>query len=112
MKHDLRARLTLVFKDKKTASSISDALAPDNINIPRGMAIRQGTSGNSITIEVEAETKASLETLISTLDEFVSHVYSATQTLGRIDSISNDRHKDPERDARKSKGKSRKEEHH
>ena len=101
----LKAQLRLFFRDNKTASSISDALTPDNIDLPKGMRIVQEVERNSITISIEVKEMSSLETLISTLDEFVSHVYSVTQTLNRID-ILNDRHKDPQRGARKSKGKS------
>jgi hypothetical protein len=103
----LKAQLRLFFRDNKTASSISDALTPDNIDLPKGMRIVQEVERNSIMISIAAKEMTTFETLISTLDEFVSHVYSATQTLSRIDTA-NDRHKDPQRDARKSEGKSRK----
>ncbi len=32
----LKAQLRLFFRDNKTASSISDALTPDNIDLPEG----------------------------------------------------------------------------
>ncbi len=87
------------FSDGKTASAVNSALLPDNVNLPYRMEISQKVSGRFIRIQVTLSgAEARIETLISTLDEFVSHIHSVTQTLEKVESL-HDRHKDPKREA-------------
>ncbi|HZW58096.1 MAG TPA: KEOPS complex subunit Pcc1 [Nitrososphaerales archaeon] len=104
----LSADLVVELEDARTARSINEALIPDNVNLPEGMVIEQRVMNRFLRITILVEDGSpSLETLISTLDEFVSHIHTVTQTLDRIETL-DDRHKDPKRNARKDKGKSRK----
>ncbi|MHB8568282.1 MAG: KEOPS complex subunit Pcc1 [Nitrososphaerales archaeon] len=101
----ISAKAVFHFKNSKTAKAINAALLPDNVNIPNGMKIVQESNGDSIEIKIEIGSNLALETLISTLDEFVSHISSVTQTLDRIETL-NDRHKDSKRFAGKSTAES------
>ncbi len=66
------------------------------------MRISQKVRGRLIRIEVTISGKKRLvETLISTLDEFVAHIHSVTQTLEKIENL-HDRHKDSKRIPRES----------
>ena len=75
------------FKDEKTAQSVNNALLPDNVKIPSGMKIAQIRNGSSLEINIMADDSVSFETLISTIDEFVSHVSAVTQTIDRLDAL-------------------------
>src|SRR5487761_1504992 len=93
----LKASLRVKFADRRTATAVNSALLPDNVDLPEGMSIHQKVSGSLLEIEVNISgTSTRVETLISTLDEFVAHIYSVTQTLEKIESL-HDRHKDSER---------------
>ena len=97
----VKARLHVEFADRRTAKAVHEALLPDNHDFPKGMLFKQELRGSKIAITIEQkkprfDTTNSLYTLISTLDEFVAHIYSVTQTLEKIESL-HDRHKDSER---------------
>lgn len=83
----ISATLDVRFRDSKTAKVVDNALSPDNINLPRGMKIAQSRRGKSIKIVVSVDREESLDTLISTLDEFVAHMQVA---LNAIMSSTND----------------------
>ena len=77
----IKAVLTIRFNDKKSASAVDSALSPDNVKLPQGMKIRQALKGNVLRVYVSVDTLEKLNTLIGTLDEFVSHIQAATKTL-------------------------------
>ncbi|MDG6906500.1 MAG: hypothetical protein JRN20_12015 [Nitrososphaerota archaeon] len=56
-------------------------MLPDNVNIPRGMKINQVLRGKTIRVTVSVESHDQLTTLISTLDEFVTHIKVAVEAL-------------------------------
>ncbi len=52
------------------------------------MTLFQETKGDELVIKISLDSsKAGIETLISTLDELVAHVYSATKTLEEIEDL-------------------------
>jgi hypothetical protein len=57
------------------------------VDFPEGMQLTQRRQGNRLLISISlAQGEKKLETLISTLDEIVSHIYSATKTLEQAES--------------------------
>jgi hypothetical protein len=64
---------------------MSESLLPDNIDFPRGMKLSQRTVGLSLVIKITHDDRKKIETLISTLDEIVAHIYSATKTLEELE---------------------------
>ncbi len=84
------------FRDAKIADSVYTALLPDNVRIPKGMEIDQKRDDSCLEVNVQIGSGVSLETLISTLDEFLSHITSITHTLDKTEEL-NDRHKNSER---------------
>lgn len=77
----ITSALKIVFRDAFTARSVSNALLPDNVNIPSGMKIRQAVRGNTIRVTISVESQDHFSTLISTLDEFVTHIKVAVEAL-------------------------------
>jgi len=81
----ITSSLQLTFKDVRTAKAVNDALTPDNINLPKGMKINQVRRGSNLTIKVSADKLDSINSVISTLDELVSHAHTAVQTLEKVE---------------------------
>jgi hypothetical protein len=79
----ITAVLSVRFTDSKTAKTIDEALAPDNVKLPKGMKIYQVQRGRILRIEVSIQGNRAVETLTSTLDEFVSHIQVAVGALGK-----------------------------
>ncbi len=77
----IRSVLIIHFDSKKTAEAVDRALSPDNINLPGGMKISQSRRLDKLRITVEVGDLEQLTTLISTLDEFLAHVQTATKVL-------------------------------
>ena len=75
------------FADERTAQAVSNALLPDNVSVPRGMILNQKQKGKQLFIDVMIEevTRNPIETLISTLDEFLSHIQTSVQSIERIE---------------------------
>ncbi|MHB1908324.1 MAG: KEOPS complex subunit Pcc1 [Nitrososphaerales archaeon] len=77
----ISAELSFEFANPKIASVVDKALSPDNIDLPKGMKIGQVRKGSFLQISIAIEAERGIETMISTLDEFVSHVHSALSAL-------------------------------
>jgi hypothetical protein len=77
----IKSVLTIGLDNQKTAQAVDSALSPDNINLPSGMKISQVRRTNLLKITVEVSDNAQLATVISTLDEFLSHTQAATKVL-------------------------------
>jgi hypothetical protein len=105
------ADLKVTFSDKRTATAVEEALSPDNVNLPIGMRIDQKIEGRKIIIKVSTadDLKTPIERLISTLDEFLSHIHTATQTIEKTKLRSRiDRSKNNKRRSRKNQRQSSK----
>jgi hypothetical protein len=66
---------------------VSASLLPDNVDFPPGMRLSQKIIGPALVISITLDDRKKLETLISTLDEIVAHIYSATKTLEEIERL-------------------------
>ena len=100
--------LRVKFADSKTARSVHLALSPDNVNLPKSLSIKQRLQGRTLQINVDVVGGPNpIETLISTLDEFVAHIQTATVMLDKVEQT-RDRHSHLEGEPRKSKGQPRK----
>ena len=82
----ITSTLTVEFNDMRTAKAVNNALLPDNIDIPSGMKIEQALKGRAVRVTVSVENLESVTALISTLDEFVTHMQAAVATLGKVTS--------------------------
>jgi len=76
------------FSDKNTLDAIDNSLAPDNIDFPRGMKFSQRKQGRTLKISIDFDQgRTQIETLISTLDEIVAHIYSASSIIEKAETI-------------------------
>ena len=67
-------------------SAVDASLRPDNLEFPSGMDFSQRKRGQRLTIFIGIDRRPKdFETLISTLDELVSHIYSATSALEKAE---------------------------
>lgn len=80
----ITAELVVKFRDAETAAAIASALSPDNVNLPRNMELCQTRREKTLRIEVSVKQTQSLDTLISTLDELVSHIQATLETLQKV----------------------------
>ncbi|MDG6996287.1 MAG: hypothetical protein JRN52_10225 [Nitrososphaerota archaeon] len=84
----MRATLTIEFSDRHTLNAVNASLLPDNIGFPEGMKFSQRKKGKELEIIIEmSRNKTKIETLISTLDEIVSHIHSASSTLTMVENL-------------------------
>jgi hypothetical protein len=51
------------------------------------MTLIQKVNGRKLSIEIRLKSNPRLETLISTLDEIVAHIYSVTTSVERIERL-------------------------
>ena len=75
-------RITIEYRDKETARAIQSAIEPDNITLPDGVHILTSLEGSSLSIEIDCE--RSLGSLVLTLDDLLSCIQTAEQTLVKL----------------------------
>ncbi|MCL5068975.1 MAG: hypothetical protein M1368_11600 [Thaumarchaeota archaeon] len=84
----MKADLSIEFTDKKVLDAVNASLLPDNINFPEGMKFSQRKKGRELEISIELkDSKRKIETLVSTLDEILSHIHSMTDTLRLVEKL-------------------------
>lgn len=85
----MNSSLAIGFSDKKTLKAVSVSLKPDNVNFPKGMKFAQKTKGKELRFIIlqQSGQENKFETLISTLDEIVSHIHSATSTIEKTEKL-------------------------
>ncbi|MCL4517681.1 MAG: hypothetical protein M1587_00620 [Thaumarchaeota archaeon] len=84
----MKATLSIEFSDKKLLNAVNASLLPDNIDFPEGMRFSQRKRGKELEISIGIDrSKGTIETLISTLDEVVSHIHSAFSTLQLVENL-------------------------
>ncbi len=78
----LRAKITLEYNNQKTASAITDAIAPDNFTAPSNLYVNTIRKNNQVLTEIKTGEK--LSTLIATIDDLLFCVSTAEKTLQLI----------------------------
>ena len=76
------------FSDQKIARAIEVSLTPDNVDFPEGVQFEQRLVSKELLIEVDqAASDRYVETLISTLDEIVSHIQTAVAAIEKTENL-------------------------
>jgi tRNA threonylcarbamoyladenosine modification (KEOPS) complex Pcc1 subunit len=75
----LEAKITLEYKDLKTASAIANAVSPDNFSAPSNLFIKTSIQKNQVFTEIRTE--ENLSTLIATIDDLLSCISTAEKTI-------------------------------
>ena len=80
--------LRVKFADRKTAKAIAASLAPDNVDFPSGMTFQQKLESKELVIKIsQRASDRQVETLISTLDEIVSHIQTAANAIEKTENL-------------------------
>ena len=85
----MKSSLAVGFSDRKILKAVSNSLKPDNVNFPKGMNFAQKTKDKELRFIIlqQSEQENKFETLISTLDEIVSHIYTATSAIEKTEKL-------------------------
>ena len=78
----LEAKITLEYKNQKTASAIANAISPDNFTAPSKLSITTIRKNTEVLTEVKTTEK--LSTLIATIDDLLFCVSTAEKILMHI----------------------------
>ncbi len=78
----ISATITTTFQNPKLARSIEGALSPDNESVPQGLDIKMHVRGSQLIIHLLCEKP--LDSAISTLEDLLSCISAAEETLKRI----------------------------
>ena len=75
----MQATLTIEYDEKQIAAAITEAVSPDNFELPVGLTVETVQRGTQVITEIELEGK--LATFIATIDDLLSCVSIAEKTL-------------------------------
>jgi hypothetical protein len=82
---EIKVTIELKFKSKLELDAVVKALIPDNINFPEGLSLNMLKSNlqKNVLILKFSSDKISPDTITSTIDEMLEHIYIATQVIGK-----------------------------
>lgn len=81
----LEAKITLEYKDNKTAEAIAKAISPDNFKTPPGLQVETIEDNRKVITQIRCEGK--LSTFTATIDDLLSSATTAEKTLLTINKI-------------------------
>lgn len=81
----LEAKITLEYKDTKTAEAIAKAISPDNFKTPSGLRVETVKENHKVITQITCEGK--LATFIATIDDLLFSATTAEKTLLTINKI-------------------------
>jgi len=79
----MEAKISLVYRDKRKAKAILEALSPDNVDTPEGLLISTLAQNNEV-ITVIKYNGDNLFTLQSTIDDLLSCVSIAEKSISAL----------------------------
>ncbi len=79
----MEAVITLSYDNENHAKAVSEAVSPDNVEVPIGLEVKTVKRGSKVVTLIKCE--RSLETLISTIDDLLMSV----QVAEKVISVSN-----------------------
>ena len=77
-----QAELRLAYGSEEEAKAIHDAIRPDNVGLPPGLAIESSCRGQVVEVRVRCE--KGLESLWATLDDLLACVQAAERALEQV----------------------------
>lgn len=78
----LEAKITLEYRDSKTADAVVNAVSPDNFKTPAELFIKTTRKNHSVLTEIKTEGK--LSTLIATIDDLLFCISTAEKVLRTV----------------------------
>jgi len=77
----LNAEITISYKTIQEAEAVVKALTPDNVKVPRGLAIRTARQETNVLTTIEC---TKLLTFIATIDDLMSAVSVAERSISAL----------------------------
>ena len=78
----MEAKIKLSYNDVKEAKAVTDAVSPDNIEVPLGLFVRTERRGSTVITQISCQTK--LTTFLSTIDDLLSCVSVAERSFSIV----------------------------
>lgn len=75
----METEIKLTYKNEKEAQAVTEAVSPDNMEVPRGLQIETVQNGSEVNTKIQCQTK--LGTLIATIDDLLACVSVAEKTF-------------------------------
>lgn len=75
----MEAEIRLNYKNELEAEAVSQAVSPDNVEVPSGLSIKTFRNGSEVITRIECEKK--MQTLIATLDDLLACVSVAEKAF-------------------------------
>jgi len=78
----LEADIRISYKSVDEAKAVAKAVAPDNVEVPKGLVIKTTVRGNEVSTTIRCQTR--FETFIATIDDLLSAVSVAEKSLSAV----------------------------
>ncbi len=75
----MRAEISCSYDGDRAPKAVARSLEPDNLRLPRGLAVSTKARGNKVVSLIELE--GSMETLLATLDDLLACALTAETLL-------------------------------
>ena len=75
----MEAEIKLTYKNEKEAQAVTEAVSPDNIEVPEGLQIETVQKGAEVNTKIQCQ--KTVATLISTIDDLLACVSVAEKTF-------------------------------
>jgi hypothetical protein len=76
---EVKVRIEIGLSGKSELLAIMSALAPDNVNFPKGLSMKMSSRDNILVLEFLS--KAGINTLLNTVDEVLEHMSIARKVI-------------------------------
>jgi len=78
----LNAEISVSYETTREADAVFEAVAPDNVKVPKGLLIKTVKQGTKVFTKVECRTK--LLTFIATIDDLMSAISVAERSISAV----------------------------
>jgi hypothetical protein len=67
----MEAKIILVYEDAREATAVSEAVSPDNVEVPKSLSVETARADSNVVTSIKYEGD-NLMTLLSTIDDLLS----------------------------------------
>lgn len=78
----MNAEISLSYKTMREAEAVFEAVAPDNVKVPKGLVIKTVCHGTKVFTKIACSTR--LLTFIATIDDLISAVSVAERSISAV----------------------------
>ena len=81
-RRNLEAEISLTYKSDRHARAVADAVSPDNVKTPEGLAIKTARRGRNVLTHIKC--KSNMLTFIATIDDLLEAVSIAEKSISTM----------------------------